>query len=231
MRCPHCGHEHPVSTVFCPTTGGKIVAAQFCTNCGAELQESWRVCPKCGVLVGETLQSNLVSSAGDRKFIQSRRNILFLLAILALLTIAGAIYLIYTLQSGIPQTSDTATLSPPLENVEFPTQAVPYPSDWPAELRFPEQFIVVDLSSGSLPDSPSTGWAAKLRYVGDPKGAATILSSFLRDNNWQIAEDTSLDTGGVLMVIERDNNGSGIVVMDIDVTTPGNTIIVATIFP
>src|ERR1044071_6644344 len=52
MRCPHCGQEHPDSITFCPNTGQKIVATQFCSNCGAEVQPSWKVCPKCGTPVG-----------------------------------------------------------------------------------------------------------------------------------------------------------------------------------
>lgn len=128
-------------------------------------------------------------------------------------------------------TSDIATLPPPLKNVEFPTQVIAYPTDWPIELRYPEQFSVVEVSSGTLPDSASTGWAVKLRYAGDLKSAANILSSFFAEKGWQIVERTELDSGGVLLVIERGDKSTGIVIMDTDASNPDYTNIIATVFP
>lgn len=176
------------------------------------------------------MQSKLVDNQRVRKSAQPRKKTLYLL--LTSVALIGIAYLILGRQSGMPEAPiDVATLSPPLEHVDFPIQQVPYPPDWPTELRYPEQFAVVEISSGSLPDSASIGWGTKLRYAGDPKTAASILLSFFADHSWQIVEHTDLDTGGVLLVIKRDNGGSGIVIIDSDVGDPNNTIIVATIFP
>jgi len=122
------------------------------------------------------------------------------------------------------------TLPPPLTNVEFPTQVVDYPPEWPTELRYPEQFVVVETTSGVLPNSDIVGWAAKLRIRENPQSAASLLSSFFTAKGWQIAEYTELDSGGVLMVVERDRD-TGIAVIDIDVSNPDYAIILSTIFP
>lgn len=128
-------------------------------------------------------------------------------------------------------THDIATLPPPLKNVQFPTQVIAYPTNWPIDLRYPEQFSVVEVSSGTLPYSTLVGWAVKLRYAGDLKSAALILSSFFTQKGWQIVESTDLDSGGVLLMIERGDKSTGIVIMDIDASNPAYTIILATVFP
>jgi hypothetical protein len=124
-----------------------------------------------------------------------------------------------------------ATFPPPLANVEFPTQIAEYPTDWPVELRFPEEFTLADTSSGKLPEQDSVGWSAKLRYHGDPKSAADALSAFLIEQGWQIGQRTDLDSGGVLVLIEKDGGGSGIIVIDSDISDLTYSNIVATVFP
>jgi len=48
IACPFCGLTHPVTAQFCPKTGQKISAGQFCPYCGKQVQSSWRVCAFCG---------------------------------------------------------------------------------------------------------------------------------------------------------------------------------------
>jgi hypothetical protein len=117
-----------------------------------------------------------------------------------------------------------------LAEVEFPTEPIEYPAGWPEDLRYPEEFDLVDASSGSLPGSSALGWGAKLRYEGDLEAAASALSSFYEDNGWEVAEQSFLDTGGVVMVITREA-GSGILVMDADGDDPAYTNVVAVVFP
>jgi hypothetical protein len=133
--------------------------------------------------------------------------------------------------TAISTESPVALLPPPLANVDFPVQAIPYPSDWPNDLHYPEQFSVVDAISGTLPESAATGWIAKLRFEGDPSKAVQTLSSFLAEKGWQIAENTELDSGSVLLVIERDNKSSGIAIIDPDIHDPAFTNIVVSAFP
>ena len=116
-----------------------------------------------------------------------------------------------------PSPELAATLAGPLAGVEFPALAATYPPQWPAELDYPEQFIVVETGSGTLPESDVRGWAAKLRYEGDVGSAADLLSSFFMSQGWHIVEKTELGSGGFLMLIEGESGkGTGIVVIDPD---------------
>jgi hypothetical protein len=123
------------------------------------------------------------------------------------------------------------TASSPLAGVEFPVQEIPYPSGWPADLLYPDQFTVVDMNTGVLPEQDRTGWAAKLRYAGDVKSAADLLSSFFVDKGWQVVERTDLDMGGILVMLKKNNTSNGILVLDSDIHDTQSTNIVATIFP
>ncbi len=138
-----------------------------------------------------------------------------------------------TLPTGIPPTEPpVATLPPPLAAVEFPTQAIDYPGDWPAQLHYPRQFDLVEAISGELPGGGSTGWAAKLRYRGEPSSAADLLSSFFTSQGWQIAERMELDSGGFLLLVERDNKtGSGILIIDPDPVDRLYSRVVALVVP
>jgi double zinc ribbon protein len=126
MRCPHCGQEHPDSTIFCPTTGRKLIATRYCSNCGAEIQESWRVCPKCGTPVDETIQSSFVDNKAKRSSIQSSKLIFVLL--FALILLIAIAYLIFEQRSETPQVlidvatfSPTATIAPTFTTTPTPT--------------------------------------------------------------------------------------------------------------
>ncbi len=57
--------------------------------------------------------------------------------------------------------------TPPFQNVDFPTQIVAYPADWPGDLHYPAQFTAVEVNSGALPDGTTQSWIAKLRFAGN----------------------------------------------------------------
>ena len=129
-----------------------------------------------------------------------------------------------------PPTEVFATLRAPLSRVEFPTLVATYPPDWPAELVYPEEFMVVETGLGVLPETAAHGWATKLRYEGNPQTAAELLSAFFASRGWQIAEKISLDSGGVLILLaEEGSEGTGIVVIDPDQDDIEHTRIVVTI--
>lgn len=123
-------------------------------------------------------------------------------------------------------TAPFPTLPPPLAKVPFPTKEVDYPPDWPTELRFPEEFRLVDVSSGVFLKGDKGG-AAKLLYKGHPQKAAELLSSFFVSRNWQIIKRYELDSGGVTLLIKR--NKSGIIVIDPDPNNPEYTRIAVTL--
>jgi len=129
------------------------------------------------------------------------------------------------------QISSKYKLPHPLGNVTFPSEKIQYPSDWPNELKFPKDFMLVDSTSGLLPGASTKGFSAKLRYKGIPFEAEKIISSFFKDNKWSIVETDKLDSGGFSLLIQHNNKGNGIIVIDADPNNSLQTIIIATIFP
>ena len=126
--------------------------------------------------------------------------------------------------------SSVPTLRPPLAGVQFPTQTVDYPPEWPSDLHYPQDFHVVEAYSGPWPaDNTAKGWIAKLRYTGIIGGAADTLTSFFTTNGWQV-EQIDLDAGRAMLTVEKDNKQkTGSFVLDRDTNDPGSTIILATI--
>jgi hypothetical protein len=56
MKCPYCQQEHADEALFCTVTGVKLEAIPQCENCNGLLHPAWKICPKCGTLVGESVQ-------------------------------------------------------------------------------------------------------------------------------------------------------------------------------
>lgn len=155
--------------------------------------------------------------------ILTRRNVFLAVAVL----LAGVlIFLFLSRQSQ----SDTPTLESPLKDVPFPTQTIPYPEDWLDELRYPKEFQLVDVSFGTLPDSNTKGYAAKLRFQGAPQSAADLLLSFFSEKGWKVAEQSS-GGSGIVILIQDSENKSGTVIIDSDSGDSNNAIILVTIFP
>lgn len=153
----------------------------------------------------------------------SRKFIISIIILGIVIFIAYFLYTNYYLPS-------TATLPPPLENVDFPSEPVPYPTDWLDELKFPNEFTLVDSSTGTFPEATTQGWAAKLRYQGKPSDATKLISSFMKDKGWIIVEHNKLDSGGVLLVVQREQ-GNGIITVDVDPINVSQSLVMFVIFP
>jgi hypothetical protein len=267
MQCPYCGQEHPPEVKFCPSTGGRLVAAGFCQTCGTKLEASWKMCPKCGTAAGEVSTIPPKDAPTPHPFgdepkhlgILSKRAMVVSLVLLSILVVSVSVYFIFfhkpasapvsevqpvTSTSPITPATPTRqpdptsteiplpTMSPPLEGVVFPGEKVFYPGDWPGELRFPDDFVLVEASSGNFELGGPKGWAAKLRIEADPHSAADLLASFFMAQGWEINDREELDSGGVLILLERMNGANqGILVVDPDLTDPSYTNILATVFP
>lgn len=48
MRCPNCGNEIVENAKFCPKCGSKQEQKCFCSKCKAEINPSAKFCPICG---------------------------------------------------------------------------------------------------------------------------------------------------------------------------------------
>ena len=252
ITCPHCGQTHPAGTRFCAVTGNAITAAFDCPNCGETAQSNWKACPNCGHVFGDAQTRR--GSKGGLKWAAWGGAALVVLVLcgLSVFLLAPVFSQKGEQQDGevvVPRAQDTntpitpietasqpddslPTLPPPLEDVEFPGQQIPYPDEWPADLHYPESFRLVEAASGVLPEGEFTGWAAKLRFDDDPQSAADQLSAFFTELGWQIVEQTELDSGGILMLIEKGNKeGTGMLIIDPDTTNPGSSKVLTTVFP
>jgi ribosomal protein L40E len=257
MRCPECGNNNPEGAKFCIKCGAKF--SQVCPQCGAGNPPQAVYCEQCGASLVPTEAGR--PRRGWLPYVAAFVGaVLVLAAVVVLVLYVGPAMgwwpSIWATPTAVPPTPEptllpqpteaytppieeptadlgelTVTLPPPLAGVEFPTQAVDYPSDWPADLRYPESFTLVGTSSGRL-EGGAEGWGAKLRYQGEPPSAADELSSFFTSQGWQVAERAEMDSGGVLLLVQRDgDNGSGVIVLDPDLDNPGTTKSLITIFP
>ena len=116
-----------------------------------------------------------------------------------------------------------------LADVEFPSEISQYPEEWPADLIFPQEFYLVDSSSGTLPEGSKDGWSMKLRYDASSSEAEEIVIAFLEDNGWSIINNTPLDSIGYSILIRQDQE-SGIVIIDSNPKDASKSLILATIF-
>jgi hypothetical protein len=251
--CPRTGQKIDQSR-FCPTCGKKLEESwKVCPKCGTAVVNI-PVAPNRG-----GVPTKPPGIKPDKRVNRGRKILLGSLVILPLLAVLGIAYQVFfripvaepergalapaPAQTEIPPTptplpDPTPTpiplpaLPPPLENVEFPTEKINYPRDWPVELRYPDEFMLVETSSGSSELGGPKGWAAKLRIEADPQSSADLLASFFTTQGWEINEREELDSGGVLILIERNSGANqGIIVIDPDQTNPSYTNILASVFP
>lgn len=127
--------------------------------------------------------------------------------------------------------SDTLpTQPPPLASGYFPKETISYPAGWPASLRFPPEFRLLEANIGSVTANSPVGYAAKLRFDGQPKQAEEKLTTFFTSQDWQIYQKTALDSGGFLLIILKNNKAQqGILEIDNDPDNPGQSILIATV--
>lgn len=122
-----------------------------------------------------------------------------------------------------------ATLPPPLAHVEFPELPTDYPADWPSEYRYPDTMPLVEAASGNIVGGDAYGWTAKHRFSGDPQEAADVLASWLQGNGWNVVERFSSDSGGFVLLVQRGEEGTGVITIDVDPSRLGASLIASTL--
>lgn len=120
-------------------------------------------------------------------------------------------------------------LPPPLIDVEFPSETIDYPDDWPAELILPSGFNLVEIVSGPFPGEEVSTWGAKFETAVPPGQTIKNLESFLSELEWEIVERNELDSGGV-EIIAINGNLQGIIITDAKASNPQYTNILITTF-
>jgi hypothetical protein len=116
-------------------------------------------------------------------------------------------------------------------NVKESLAANLYPSGWPDELVYPNEFGLVDANTVRIPDKYLPAYAVQMRFAGDIQSAADTLSSYYKDRGWQLTYRMELDSGALLMKISRnDGRDNGEITIDPYPDEDGNMRIVAIVF-
>ena len=192
-------------------------------------------CPKCGFVNPKyekyCLNCNYQLKTDKKKNGSSGYRIFFyLIPALIVIGILAFVLIRFVFNSNQEEYIHPSGIDPSsLASVEFPSEESQYSQDWPADLTFPSDFILVDYSSGILPEGSKNGWSMKLRYDASPSQAEAAAISFLEDKGWQIVQNEPLDSIGYSILIQRGKS-SGIVIIDIDPVESSNSIILSTIF-
>jgi hypothetical protein len=108
------------------------------------------------------------------------------------------------------------TMAPVLQDIQFPNETVEYPQSWPSFLIYPDQFSLVDVQTGSYMGGDSLGWEAKLLFDGDAETASEILLAFFIESGWNVTLREEFVAGGIMIVVEKDEESSGIVTIEKD---------------
>lgn len=66
MKCTNCGNNVESSWKVCPFCGEKLNIKKTCSSCGKELDPSWKACPFCGESVNK--QSDFSSFSSNSSF-------------------------------------------------------------------------------------------------------------------------------------------------------------------
>jgi hypothetical protein len=149
--------------------------------------------------------------------------------IIALLAIVIGILIVVIHPSITATQSLGVDLSSPFLGVDFPLQAINYPTAWPVEIRYPDQFLLVDASSAQLPDIGKYGWSAQLRFLGSIEDAYDQLIKFYDAHGWKVTEYPQMNTSTRMLLLQKNETQSGIVVLDIDRTNPRSVLIIASL--
>jgi hypothetical protein len=125
--------------------------------------------------------------------------------------------------------SPVPTTVPPLNTLPFLGSPVAYPPDWPGDLRLPQLFVPLEVTSGTYLDGKTQAWAMKLRYRGTRQGAEADLIAFYQQRGW--ATERLETRSGTTVIGIRRNNGqqTGSFVLSADPDDPAATRIIGTI--
>lgn len=123
-----------------------------------------------------------------------------------------------------PTIPPTITALSPLSDIEFPQDEINYPNIWPENIRFPEEFLLVEARSDYLQTDSTTIWTAKLRFKGEIETAENEITSFFISNGWQILDRTEEQSAGVIVIISKgDESNQGFIIIGSDASDPSNT--------
>lgn len=127
----------------------------------------------------------------------------------------------------LPEKDDFTSV---ITSVEFPLESVNYSPDWPDDLKFPDEIMLVEYQSGDALKGSSQGWSGKYRFNGDPSKLSGVLTNHFEQSGWNSTLIGDFPSSGYVLLLEKDQ-GDGLVIVDVDPDDPSETIIMVSLFP
>ena len=93
-----------------------------------------------------------------------------------------------------------------LSDVDFQSTPIPYPQDWPADIQYPSEIVLIEALSGSIENSPKI-WSSKFISENGLEETAVILSEYFTSSGWDV-ERLVNDPKGIILSVERNNKES-----------------------
>jgi hypothetical protein len=103
-----------------------------------------------------------------------------------------------------------------------------YPSDWPAELRYPADLGLVNASA--RPVEWGTEWSAVLAFHGSAPEAAEVLDRYFAARGWRVVREGVLPDPAILE-IAKEGNRSGFIRIEADDNPEATRIVAAIVLP
>ena len=113
------------------------------------------------------------------------------------------------------------TMPSPLAGMKFPNDPISYPKEWPEELVLPQQFLLLQTTTGPLIDPKYTGRLMYLRYKGSLQDTANILVPFFTKNKWSIEHHALSNVTFMILMERKETDSTGSVIYEIDPEVPG----------
>ncbi len=114
-------------------------------------------------------------------------------------------------------------------SIEIPDDKISYPEDWPEDLIFPKDFVLLDTSSGLSTESSRQVWTATFKFKGEIKVAGEKILQHFSENGWTESVPNQESNVDIVCFLKKDNS-EGLIVLEKDETKNGLTYIMINFF-
>lgn len=95
-------------------------------------------------------------------------------------------------------------------------------------MTYPQEFELLNITSGKSYDNTKVGWSLQHRYKGSIDDVIKNIYEFYLSKGWIIYETYPLDSGGITQILTKSQNESCLIVADYDSQQPDHVIIITT---
>lgn len=115
-------------------------------------------------------------------------------------------------------------------NIDFSSEKIDYPTDWPESLILPDEIMLVEYASGSALENKTQGWSGKFRFEGTLSSLENILRNHFESEGWKIEKIGDGSSNGFVLLLQKDE-GDGLIVVDTDPENTKQKIVAISFFP